>query len=143
MKTNKIDVKLKNPNDLVCGFNLSKQIHELGISLNTFFYYLYFPNTGKRFLYRNKTAGKTYDYNLSRGIHCELIPAPLSEELLLGIPHKVQSWCNYPGQRPKNVIYCSSNIPSGSEKVVSGNNEATARAKMLLHLYETGAIDLK
>ncbi len=134
--------ELKKPQDLVCEFKWSKQIHQLGLSLNTFFYYLYFPNTGKRFLYRNKTAYKTYDYNLGRGIHCELIPAPLSEELLLAIPHKVQSWWDNPNQNYRHIIYYSSNFPSRNEKMISGKNEATARAKLLIHLYETGTIDL-
>ncbi len=137
-----INIELKKPQDLVCDFKWSKKIHQLGVSLNTFFYYLYFPNTGKRFLYRNKTAHKTYNYNLWRGIHCELIPAPLSEELLLAISCKTQSWWEHPNQRHRNIIYCSSNIPLGNEKVITGNNEATARAKMLIHLYETGTIDL-
>ncbi len=138
MNTKTENVKTSNPSGLVCEFRLSKRMFDLGIKLSTFFYYIYFPNTGKHFIYRNKTAFKTYKYNLEKEIDCQLIPAPLSEELADLLPELHKTWweTNEKNARLK-TWFCSKQDLNAIDIIVkSANRESSARAKILIHWIE-------
>ncbi len=142
MNTVTESVNISTPRELVCEFRLAKRMFDLGIEMSTFFYYLYFPNTGKYFIYRNKTAFKTYRYNLEKDVECKLIPAPLSEELVDLLPELYKTWWKKNEKNPKYKIwYCSKgNLNDIDIMIKSASKESSARAKMLIHLKENEVI---
>ncbi len=126
---------IRQPQQMVCGFKLARQLLEAGVSLDTFFYYLHFPNTGKHFLYRNKTAFKTFRFNLDKGIDCQLIPAPLSEELMELMEGSYLTWWTLNHSAGKQW-FCSHESTARVQIIKCGKNEANARAKVLICLLE-------
>ncbi len=124
---------------MVCNFSLAKKIKDAGKVVHTFFYYLYFPKNGKQFLFRNKTAFKNYEHNVSVGMPCELVPAPLSEELSSVMPEKCMSWKELLLQegKIKTMWYCSN--AELTQQVVKGKSEISecnAKADLLVQLIE-------
>ena len=131
------NLKISTPKDLVTDFGLAKKLKELGLDLPTFFYYIYFPNTGKHFIYRNKTAFKTYSHNVNRNIECQLIPAPLSEELMNVLPEMYRTYWKKGKNVDHKTWFCSKGDLSDINIIIkTGKKESSARAKMLIHLLE-------
>ena len=134
-------VKTITPTELVCEFGLAKEMYELEVNVPSFFFFIYFPNTDKHFIFRNKTALKTFNYNRSRDIECLLIPAPLSEEVGSVLPADHRTWWRRDEITGKKTWYCSTSdqndITNESEteiEIKSGTNESSARTKLLIHL---------
>ncbi len=126
--------KFIDPSKSVCPFDLSKELNMLGIKLKTFFYYLHFHDTGKRFLYRNKTAFKTFQFNLDREASCELIPAPLSGELGKHLPEECRTLWRFLANGKKYKQWCCQYVHQGNEILANGKTEVEARAKLLIQL---------
>ena len=138
-------VKTITPSELVCEFELARKMYELEINVPCFFFFIYFPNTEKHFIFRNKTALKTFNYNRSRDIECLLVPAPLSEEVGACLPESHRTWWKRENENDrKKTWFCSTGeFDEGSFEgeetniaIKSAANEASARTKMLIHLAE-------
>ena len=127
----------RHPRELVCDFNLAREIHEQGVELKTYFYYLHMPDIGKANVYRNKTAYKYCVNHMKRGLNCRLIAAPVSEEINKLLPEMCQSWYENEtrdGKMEKRWFAAFLNLKNDRRIIRSGSSECNARAKLFLYL---------
>jgi hypothetical protein len=130
-----------NLSDQVCSLELAKRLKELGVKQESLFYY---GNEGGLF-YRK-------EYSIAFRIYSAFTVSELGEMLPSSFEHEIEEefnifnfieWkidgkfmCNYYSSFPKKIYHIS------QEKHFIEDNEADARAKMMIYLIENKLIEV-